>query len=233
MQVIIAEDAGLYRDLLCQTLVGNGIDVVGLAATADEVVALADACPADLVLLDIRMPPTFTDDGLRAAVRIRAHHPELAILVLSNYGEVEYAVRLVEEIGGSVGYLLKERTASSADLLDAIDRVCRGGMLIDPEVVARLIKRSRDASPLRLLTPRELEALALMAEGHSNAAVARRMRIAASTLEKHVTAVFRKLALGEEVTAENARVRAVLTYLRSTGRMTEAEPEAVEPGAAG
>jgi DNA-binding NarL/FixJ family response regulator len=223
VRVIIAEDVGLYREMLRQTLVGNGLEVVGEAGCADEVVALVDAGPPDIVLLDIRMPPTFTDDGLRAALRIRERHQDVAVLLLSNYGEVAYAVRLVQELGDKVGYLHKERTASARELLDAIGRVVAGGVIIDPEVVARLIRRPRVDSLLEQLTARELEALALMAEGHSNATLARQMRITVSTVEKHVTAVFRKLALSPAgdipVSSDNARVRAVLTYLRHTGRI--------------
>jgi len=216
VRVIIAEDVGLYREMLRETLRGYGVDVAGLAATVDEAIALVDAEPPDLVLLDIRMPPTWTDEGLRAAVRIRANHPGLPILLLSNYGEVGYAVRLVHDLDDAVGYLLKERTASASDLLDAIRRVTAGGVLIDPDVVARMIRRRRVVDPLDQLTERERETLALVAEGLCNAAVARRMRIAASTMEKHVASVFRKLAITAD---DNARVRAVLAYLRWTGRI--------------
>jgi DNA-binding NarL/FixJ family response regulator len=233
VRVIIAEDVALYRDMLRQTLLDGGLEVVGEAGTADEVVALVDAGPPDIVLLDIRMPPTFTDDGLRAALRIRQRHPGVAVLLLSNYGEVEYAVRLVRELGDRVGYLHKERTAGAAELLDAIGRVVNGGLVIDPDVVARLIRRPRVDSPLTQLTVRELETLGLMAEGHSNVAVARRMRIAVSTVEKHVTAVFRKLALSPDgdigIANDNARVHAVLTYLRHTGRIRPSQVESAIP----
>jgi DNA-binding NarL/FixJ family response regulator len=232
MRVTIAEDVGLYRDMLCQTLTGNGHEVIGRARTAEETVALVDADPPDVVLLDIRMPPTFTDDGLRAAVQIRARHQSLPVMLLSSYGEVDYAVRLVQELGDGVGYLLKERTASARDLLDAIDRVVCGGVIIDPDVVAKLINRPRVDNPLDRLTERELAVLAHMAEGCSNSAVAKRLRIATSTVEKHATAVFRKLALSSDadngsdtdkvVVNDNARVAAVLAYLRHTGRIRTA-----------
>jgi DNA-binding NarL/FixJ family response regulator len=220
VRVIVAEDVGLYREMLVHTLTSNGVEVVGQAAGGDEVLALVAAYLPDVVVLDIRMPPTFTDEGLRAAVRIRRQWPDVAVVLLSNYGEVEYAVELVNELTDSVGYLLKERVASTHELLDAIDKVAHGGVVIDPEVVARLIKRLRADNPLRELTARELEALALMAEGHSNAAIARRMRIAVSTVEKYASAVFGKLAIGGDVerpAGDNARVRAVLTYLRHSG----------------
>jgi len=226
--VIVADDSGLYRDLLVRTLTACGLDVVGQAGSADEVVALVDAGPPDVVLLDIRMPPTHTDDGLQAARRIRARHPEVAVMLLSQHGEVEYAVELVQELACRVGYLLKERTTGASELLEAIERVAAGGVIIDPEVVTRLIRRPRVENPLRELTERELEALALMAEGHSNAAIAERMRISTSTVEKHATSLFHKLAMspagdgadgGGPTGGDNARVRAVLTYLRHTGQM--------------
>src|SRR5262249_22286371 len=182
---------------LVATLAGAGLDVTAQAAGADEVVAMADADPPDVVLLDIRMPPTHTDDGVRAALRIRERHPDVGVVLLSQHGEAEYAVELVEKLERGVGYLLKERTASARELLDAIRRVAAGGVLIDPDVVTRLIRRPRVEDPLAGLTDREREALALMAEGHSNAAIAERMRIAVSTVEKHVTSVFHKLATGQ------------------------------------
>lgn len=221
---MIVEDVGLYRDMLLQTFAEAGHDVVGEAGAADEAVALVDRCRPDVVLLDIRMPPSYTDDGLRAALEIRDAHPELPVLLLSNYGEVEYAVRLVTELTDRVGYLLKERTASARELLDATDRVVAGGVIIDPDLVGRLLKRPRVGEPLRLLSERELQTLALMAEGHSNPAIAREMKIATSTVEKHANAVFRKLSLttdaGESIPDTNARVRAVLTYLRHTGQIS-------------
>jgi DNA-binding NarL/FixJ family response regulator len=224
VRVIVAEDVGLYREMLVETLSGGGYVVAGQAGSADEVVALVDADPPDAVLLDIRMPPTYTDDGVRAALRIRERHPGVAVVLLSQHGEAEYAVQLVRELGSGVGYLLKERTASARELLDAIGRVAAGGVVIDPEVVTRLIRRPRAGDPLAELTQREREALALMAEGHSNAAIAGKMRIAMSTVEKHVTSVFHKLATSADpdgaAGGDNARVRAVLTYLQHTGRIT-------------
>lgn len=218
IRVVVAEDAGLIRDMLCRTLTEAGLIVTGAAGSADEAVILVDAAPPDIVLLDIRMPPTFTDDGLRAALRIRAAHPDIAVLLLSSYGEVEYATRLVESLPGRVGYLSKERTASAAELIDAVNRVVSGGVVIDPDLVTLLLRQRRADNPLDRLTDRELETLALMAEGRSNQAIAARMAIAVSTVEKHVTAVFRKLTLvwpdGEPSGGDNARVRAVLTYLR-------------------
>jgi DNA-binding NarL/FixJ family response regulator len=226
VRVIVAEDVGLYRDMLVETLAGAALEVTGQAGSADDVVALVDADPPDVVLLDIRMPPTYTDDGVRAAVRIRARHPEVAVVILSQHGEAEYAVELVRELERGVGYVLKERMAGARELLDVIRRVAAGGVVIDPDVVTRLIRRPRVDDPLAELTEREREALALMAEGHSNAAIARRMGIAVSTVEKHASSVFHKLATNldaADLAGDNARVRAVLTYLQHTGRIAGPE----------
>lgn len=221
MRVIIAEDVGLYRDMLAQTLTGGGFDVVGVAADGGEAVAVADATRPDLALLDIRMPPAYSDEGIRAAKRIRAAHPGTGLVLLSSYGEVEYAMELAETLTHGFGYLLKESTTSARDLVDALTRVAADGVVIDPGVVASLLRRPRVASPLGQLTEREAEALGLMAEGHSNTAIARRMRITVSTVEKYVTAVFRKLTLSPDTGGgDNARVQAVLVYLRHTGRLT-------------
>jgi len=222
VRVIVAEDVGLYRDMLVGTLAGAGLAVTGQAGTADEAVALVDSDPPDVVLMDIRMPPTYTDDGVRAALRIRSRHPGVAVVLLSQHGEAEYAVQLVRELERGVGYVLKERVAGAPELLDVIRRVAGGGVVIDPDVVMRLIRRPRVDDPLSQLTERERETLALMAEGHSNAAIATRMGIAVSTVEKHATSVFHKLATnldGAELAGDNARVRAVLTYLQHTGRI--------------
>jgi DNA-binding NarL/FixJ family response regulator len=223
MRLIVADDSGLYRDLLVQTLTGNGHEVVGETGRADEAIILADRERPDVVLLDIRMPPTHTDDGLRAALHIREHHPGVGVVLLSHHGEVEYAVRLVQAAGDRAGYLLKERATGARELLDAIERVASGGLVIDPDIVTRLMSRPRLDNPLSSLTERELQTLALMAEGRANGAIARVMNITLSTVEKHATAVFRKLGLapdaGSTVGPENARVRAVLTYLRHTGKL--------------
>jgi DNA-binding NarL/FixJ family response regulator len=223
VRVVIGEDAGLYRDMLRLTLVDGGHEVVGEARTTEELVTVVQHSPPDVVLLDIRMPSIAADDGIRAAVRVRQQHPDVAVLLLSNHGEAECAARLVRQLGDRVGYLHKDRTDSARELLDAIDRVAGGGVIIDPEVVVELIRQPWIDSPLGQLSARELEALALMAKGHGNAAIARQMNISVSTVEKHVSAVFRKLATDSEaevvVAADNARVHAVLTFLRHTGRL--------------
>jgi DNA-binding NarL/FixJ family response regulator len=223
MRLTVADDSALYRDLLVSTLTSNGHVVVGEAANADELLAGVDAAEPDVVLADIRMPPTYTDDGLRAAVRIRRRHPHIGVVLLSHYGEVEYALRLVEALPDRAGYLLKDRATGAPELLDTIQRVAAGGLVIDPAVVGRLMARRRRDNPLQHLTERELEALRLMAVGLSNGAIARQMKVTTSTVEKHATALFRKLGLSPDLstsTAEiNVRVRAVLTYLRHTGQL--------------
>jgi DNA-binding NarL/FixJ family response regulator len=222
VRVIVADDSGLYRDLVVHTLTGSGHEVVAQAGSADQLLVLVDTALPDLVLLDIRMPPTHTDDGLRAAVRIRERHPHMGVVLLSHHGEVEYAVRLVDALPDRAGYLLKERATGARELLDTVDRVAAGGLVIDPAIVGRLLARRRVDNPLERLTERELEALHLMAEGLANGAIARRMSVQVSTVEKHATALFRKLGLNvEPAGAENVRVRAVLTYLRHTGRLPD------------
>jgi len=225
MRVIVADDSGLYRDLLVHTLSGNGHEVVGDAGRADQVLVLVDAAKPDIVLLDIRMPPTHTDDGLRAALRIRERHPGIGVVLLSHHGEVEYAVRLVQALPDRAGYLLKERATGAFELLDTIERVAAGGVVIDPVIVGRLMGRRRVDNPLRRLTGRELDVLRLMAEGLANGAISQRMDVTVSTVEKHATALFRKLGLNTDLcgpaSPDNVRVRAVLSYLRHTGQLPD------------
>jgi DNA-binding NarL/FixJ family response regulator len=170
------------------------------------------------------MPPTHTDDGLRAGLRLRERHPRMGVVLLSNHGEVAYALELVNVLRERAGYLLKERATGAGELLDTIDRVAAGGLVIDPTIVALLISKRRPDNPLQQLTERELETLKLMAEGLGNNAIARQLRVTISTVEKHATALFRKLGLGAEpragsVSDENARVCAVLAYLRHSGQL--------------
>jgi DNA-binding NarL/FixJ family response regulator len=220
VRVVIAEDVGLYREMLTQVLLGGGLDVVGAAGTREDALALVRAWSPDVVVLDIRMPPTFTDEGFRTALQIRRQWTDMAVLLLSQYGETEYAERFVHELGHHAGYLLKERTASTAELLAAIHRIATGGVVVDPDVVAQLLHSIPGRDPLTELTPRERETLALMAEGCSNAAIAERLRIAVSTVEKYATGVFRKLTLDDGLAdRDNVRVGAVLTYLRRTGQI--------------
>jgi DNA-binding NarL/FixJ family response regulator len=214
VRVIVADDSGLFRDLLGQLLQGHGHRVVAQAASATELATAVDSVPCDLVLTDIRMPPTHTDDGLRASLSLHGRHPGVGVILLSQHGELEYAEQLIQAIPRGVGYLLKERATSARELLDAIDRVAAGAVVFDPDLVTRLIARPRADNPLHELTPRETEVLALMAEGLGNHAIAKRLRLSRSTVEKHASAIFRKLRLDVEDAGDNARVRAVLSYLR-------------------
>ncbi|TMM35681.1 MAG: response regulator transcription factor [Actinobacteria bacterium] len=219
MRVTVAEDSGLYRDLLTRTLTAAG-HRVSTAGSATELLTVVDATRPDMLLTDIRMPPTYTDDGLRAALRVRERYPRTGVVLLSNHGEVSYALQLVNTLRERAGYLLKERATGDRELLETLDRVAAGGLVIDPDVVALLVSRPRnDDNPLRALTARELDTLKLMAEGLGNTAIARRLRVTTSTVEKHATALFRKLGLGAPAADENARVSAVLTYLRHSGQL--------------
>jgi DNA-binding NarL/FixJ family response regulator len=216
--VTVAEDSGLYRELLARTLLGAG-HIVNTVGSATELLAAVEARTPDLVLTDIRMPPSHTDDGVRAALRIRERHPRVGVVLLSHHGEVAYALELVNTLRSRAGYLLKERATGARELLDTIDRVAAGGLVIDPDIVALLIGRPRPDNPLRRLTEREMDTLKLMAEGLGNTAIARQMNVTTSTVEKHATAVFRKLNLGPDQGSENARVGAVLAYLRHSGQL--------------
>ncbi len=213
IRIVLADDAVLLREALAAALVASGFEVVGQAADVPELLALVERERPDVAVVDVRMPPTHTTEGLEAARLIRAGHPGIAILVLSQYVETRYAADLLREDPAGVGYLLKERVTRLADLADAVRRVAAGGSVIDPEVVARLLGRQRPHSPLDELTPREREILSLMAEGRSNSAIAERLTLELKTVEGHVRAIFSKLGL--ELTIEDhRRVLAVLAYLR-------------------
>ena len=211
MRVVIAEDSVLLREGLSRLLIEAGVEVVGAASDAETFLREVDAAGPDAVVVDVRMPPTFSDEGLRAALVVRKRWPETGVLVLSQYVEERYAAELLAvKAGGGVGYLLKDRVADVADFLDALERVARGGSAIDPEVVAQLLTRKAD--PLSTLTPRERDVLALMAEGRSNAAIAASLVIGPGAVEKHVNSIFMKLGLTPTDT-DHRRVLAVLTYL--------------------
>ena len=214
MRIVIAEDAVLLRAGLTRLLTDAGEEVV--AAVGDPV-ALLDAVARqhpDLCIIDVRMPPTFTDDGIRAAVRIRADFPGTAVLVLSQYVEQEYASDLLAANTDSVGYLLKDRVADVGDFIDAVRRVGSGGTALDPEVVAQLLARTRRQDPLERLTDREREVLGLMAEGRSNSAIAAVLVVSDGAVEKHVRNIFTKLDLPPDA-GDHRRVLAVLRYLES------------------
>ena len=214
LRVVIAEDAALFREGLVRLLTERGHRVV--AAVADGR-ALLDAVAADrpdVAVVDIRMPPTHTDEGLRAALELRRDHPGTGVLVFSQYIETRYAARLLEPNAAGVGYLLKDRVADVREFVDALARVAAGGTALDPEVVGQLLGASRNADDLAALTPREREVLALMAEGRSNAGIAAALVVSVGVVEKHVASVFGKLRL-PPAEGDNRRVLAVLRYLRS------------------
>jgi DNA-binding NarL/FixJ family response regulator len=212
VRVAIADDSTLFRQGLTMLLESSGVTVAVAARDGAELVALIAADPPDAVLLDIRMPPTFTDEGLRAAEAVRAAHPRVGILVLSTYAETPYAVRLLQGGARGVGYLLKDRVDDAEALTGALKRVVAGESVIDPEIVARLVTRP-GASVLDGLTEREMEVLDLMAQGRSNAGIAQALFLSTKTVETHVASVFGKLAI-PQAPDDNRRVLAVLTWLR-------------------
>lgn len=214
MRVVIAEDSALLREGLVRLLEDRGYEVaVAVADAASLLAAVAEHHP-DVVVTDIRMPPTHTDEGLRAAAELRKHHPEVGVLVLSQYIETTYATALLAGNAGGVGYMLKDRVADAAEFAEALERVAAGGTALDPEVVTKLMRASRQIGGLGGLTPREREVLELMAEGRSNAAIAEAMVISSGAVEKHVASIFGKLGLPSSE-ADNRRVLAVLQYLRA------------------
>ena len=214
MRVIVAEDSVLLREGIARLLSEHGFDVVAQAGDAPDLVRKVGAHKPDVAVVDIRMPPTNTDDGLRAALQIRDNHPRTGVLVLSAYVEEAYALELVSESAAGLGYLLKDRVADVDAFIDAVRRVGEGGSALDPQVVSRLLGRTRADDPLADLTRREREVLELMAEGRSNAAVAERLVITERAVEKHVTSIFGKLGLAP-TPEDHRRVLAVLTFLRS------------------
>jgi DNA-binding NarL/FixJ family response regulator len=211
MRVVIAEDSVLLREGLTRLLTEAGIDVVATAGDAEAFLRALDTTNPDAVVVDVRMPPTYSDEGLRAALVVRKRWPEIGVLVLSQYVEARYAAELLGvHSKGGVGYLLKDRVADVAEFVDALQRVAQGGSAIDPEVVAQLLTRRSD--PLAALTAREREVLALIAEGRSNAGIATALVIGIGAVEKHVRSVFMKLDLLPTDT-DHRRVLAVLAYL--------------------
>lgn len=216
MRVVVADDSLLTREGIVRMLVEAGVDVVAQAADARELIARVDDKRPDVAVIDIKMPPTFTDEGLVAAASIRNRYPGVGVLVLSQYLETGYAMRLIETVPESTGYLLKDRIADIAVLVDALRRIADGETVIDPTIVTRLLGRRRQVDPLEQLTPRERDVLGLVAEGLSNRAIAARLHVAERTVETHVTAIFAKLNLVDEP-ASHRRVRAVLEYLRGGG----------------
>ncbi|HYZ67913.1 MAG TPA: response regulator transcription factor [Mycobacterium sp.] len=213
-RLVIAEDSAILRDGLVQLLFERGHDVVAKVGTAAELLDAVDSFAPDVAVVDIRMPPTFTDEGLVAAVALRRSHPDVGVLVFSQWVETRYATELLAGSPEGVGYLLKDRVTDIAEFDDAVRRVASGGTALDPEVVRQLIGSRKKTTILDRLTPREREVLELMAEGHSNSGLAQHLSITERAIEKHVSAIFTKLDLPPSQ-AQHRRVLAVVTYLNS------------------
>jgi len=211
MRIVIAEDAAIMREGMTALLTMRGHEVVAVG-DADALFAQIQRERPDVAVVDIRMPPSFTDEGLRAALRLRKEFPDLGVLLFSQYVELRYAAELLDGLSDRVGYLLKERVADIDDFVEALDRVANGGTALDPEVVTQVLGASRRREALNRLTPREREVLALMAEGRSNAAIGASLVITERAVEKHVTNIFHKLDLPSS-DADHRRVLAVLRYL--------------------
>ena len=213
MRVVIADDAALVREGVALLLAENGVEVVARVGDGQALLACVRDAHPDVALVDIRMPPTHTDEGLRAAAQIRAQHPDTAVLVLSQHLEPQYALRLIEVNPKKVGYLLKERVGRVEQLLEALNRVANGECVVDREIVDELMSRSRRPDPLNELTPREREILALIAEGRSNQGICRTLWLSPKTVESHIRSIFAKLDI-EPAAHDNRRVLAVLAHLR-------------------
>ncbi|MGH3318833.1 MAG: response regulator [Streptosporangiaceae bacterium] len=214
MRVMIAEDAVLLREGITRLLEEAGSTVIGAVGDGEELLRAVERDRPDLCIVDVRMPPTFTDEGMRAALVIRRRWPQVAVVVLSQYVEERYAVDLIAGETRAVGYLLKDRVADVGEFLEALERVAGGGTALDPEVVQQLLARSRHRDPLGTLTPREREVLRLMAEGRTNTAIAAELVVTEGAAEKHVSSIFTKLGLLPSE-ADHRRVLAVLRYLES------------------
>jgi DNA-binding NarL/FixJ family response regulator len=213
VRVVIAEDLALLRDGLTRLLRDNGFDVVAAVQDGDALFHAVAGERPDIAIVDIRLPPTFRDEGVRAALELRDKAPETAILVVSQYVEPTYATELLADGRGGIGYLLKDRIMDVADFLDAVRRVAEGGTALDPEVVAALLGGRKPDDPLERLTPREREVLGLMAEGRSNGAIAQELVLTVGAVEKHIANIFMKLGLAQSET-DHRRVLAVLAYVQ-------------------
>ncbi|MGC5014409.1 response regulator [Streptosporangium sp. DT93] len=214
MRIVIAEDAAMLRDGLCLLLTSRGHEVVAAVGDGEALRQAVDEHRPDLAVIDVRMPPSHTDEGLRAAIEIRRTHPGLGMLVFSQYIETHYAARLLADGAQGVGYLLKERVADVGDFLTALERIAAGETVLDPQVVTQIMGAGRRAEALEELTPREREVLALMAQGRSNSAVAEALFLSYGSVEKHVTQIFTKLGLPPSDN-DHRRVLAVLHYLQT------------------
>jgi DNA-binding NarL/FixJ family response regulator len=215
MRLAIAEDSGLFRASLRLLLESSGAEVTVSVASGAELLAAIKDDPPEVALLDIRMPPTFTDEGITTAARLRELYPAVGILMLSTYAELSYASQLLDAVNGGVGYLLKDNVTDVENLMDSVARVGEGGTVIDPTIVRSLLQRNRRPSKIDALNERERSVLRCMAEGRSNLGIAKDLFISPRTVETHVTGIFLKLGL-DQADTENNRVRAVLAFLRST-----------------
>jgi DNA-binding NarL/FixJ family response regulator len=213
MRVVIAEDLALLRDGLERLLRDNGVEVVAAVGDGPSLIAAVLRERPDIAVVDIRLPPDFRDEGLRAALELREQAPETGVLMVSQYVEPAYAAELLADGRGGVGYLLKDRIMDVDDFVDAVARVARGGTALDPDVVAQLVSRGGSEGPLSELTPRELEVLGLMAEGRSNSGIAGALVLTVGAVEKHIASIFGKLGLTQS-DSDHRRVLAVLTYLQ-------------------
>jgi DNA-binding NarL/FixJ family response regulator len=215
VRLAIADDSGLFRSSLALLLTASGAEVVTSAPSGTDLIAVVATDPPDAVLLDIRMPPSFTDEGITTAEELRGLHPDLGIVVLSTYAETSYAARLLETVSTGVGYLLKDNVTDVGALMDSLGRVTAGETVVDPVIVRRLLRRDREPGKTGALNERERAVLRLMAEGRSNLGIGKELYLSARTVETHVTNVFAKLGLAAS-DADNNRVRAVLEFLRAT-----------------
>ncbi len=214
MRVVLADDAAVLRDGLARVLAGAGVEVAAQAGTAEELLAAVDEQRPDVAVVDIRMPPTGTDEGLVAAERIAERHPRTGVLVLSQHVDPAYALRLLESGRGRTGYLLKDRVLDVAEFVSALERVAAGETVVDPALVAQLVDRRHEDDPLDELTGREREVLALMAEGLTDRGISERLYVTPKTIETHIRHIFLKLGI-PATPAHNRRVHAVLAYLRA------------------
>ena len=214
--MILADDAVVIREGLARLLTEQGVEVTATASTAEDLISLVAADPPDVAIVDIRMPPSYTNEGLVAAQQIRTAHPEVATLVLSQYVEVDYALRLMTSESGRVGYLLKDRVANMGEFASMLQRVADGGVVVEPSLVSELVVAPAASDPLAGLTRREREVLTLVAQGKTDRGIAEELVVTRKTVEAHVRSIFRKLALPHDA-SENRRVHAVLALLQRTG----------------